>query len=245
MQRHRVIVRGLLAAVVAASVSSHRLVAGPFSTRSPSSSREFCGRGPGGDGPVKRSKRPRLVPRDESQRDPEFASFQRRLLDAVARRDVSAILRVTDRRVLMDFGGGEGIEEFEALLRRADSDFWDEFPRALALGGTFRDAHYSAPYVFSTWPDEFDGFDCAAIVGSGVRLRDAPRATARQITTLDYDIVRVVLDETETPGWTQVQTATGLRGFVASHLVRSPTSYRARFARVNGEWRLVAFVAGD
>lgn len=233
------------ALVVATTAGAPTSVAGGPLTLGQLRASAFCKVSPVNEEVAPRRERPRLLPRNEAARDPDLAAFQRRLLDAVARRDVSAILRMSDRAVKLDFGGGEGIEFLEQMLANASSNFWREFPRALALGGTFRGEDFSAPYVFSAWPDGFDPFECAAIVGHGVRLREGPGPTARTLTTLDYDIVEQVQEAPDTPGWTRVRTALGQQGFVASQFVRSPSDYRARFARRDGQWRLMAFLAGD
>jgi hypothetical protein len=127
--------------------------------------------------------------------------------------------------------------------------FWEEFGWVLAHGGTFRTpTEFQAPYVYSAWPDEFDPFESMAVTGSRVRVRDAPQATARVLTHVDYAIVRRFANEPDPPGWTHVRLASGpveYVGYVASIYVRSPIDYRAIFTFKDGRWRLTAFVAGD
>jgi hypothetical protein len=205
----------------------------------------FCDGSMSAGGIHRGSESPRLLPRDEAASNPEFERFLRDLLAAVARRDVEAILRVTDPGFKRDFAGSDGIEFLRSDLASADTDFWEEFPRAVALGGTFETYGFSAPYVYSKWPDEFDPFQCAAVTGTGVRLRQGPGPAARIVTTLAYDIVERIRGDGETPGWVHVRTAAGLSGFVASDYVRSQVDYRARFMFKDGKWWFAAFVAGD
>lgn len=188
---------------------------------------------------------PRLLPRDEAASNPEFAQFLRRLLAAVARRDATAVLQVTAADFKLDFGGGDGIEFLRRALVSDTTDFWEEFPKAIALGGTFSETGFSAPYVYSSWPHEFDSYECSAIVGRGVRLRAQPNMDSTTLAVLDYDIIEEAEDRSPDPGWTHVRTSTGLAGYVASRYVRSPIDYRAWFTYTGGQWRLAAFIAGD
>ncbi len=205
----------------------------------------FCGAFPHSDLRSGRQAPPRLLPRDEAASNPEFAQFLKELLAAVARRDAQAVLKVTAADFKMDFGGGDGIDYLRRALESGDDDFWAEFPRAIALGGTFNETGFAAPYVYSVWPDDLDSYECAAIVGRGVRLRARPDPAAEPMARLEYDIVETLSGVRTVSGWTHVRTAAGVTGYVASEYVRSPVDYRARFSLTGGQWKLAAFIAGD
>jgi hypothetical protein len=184
-----------------------------------------------------------LRPRDEGPTRPDFAEFRRRLRDAVARKDTAAVLRVVDPAVRLDFDAGIGIDAFK---RRVDEAFWEELGKVLAMGGRFSTpTTFEAPYVSSDWPDYLDPIECFAVIGSGVRLRNAPDKSARVLMTLDFAVVHVFLNEPEIRGWQRVELVSGNTGYVASTLLRSAIDYRAYFERKMGSWYLVAFVAGD
>lgn len=191
-----------------------------------------------------RALRPHLFPRDDAAQRPDFHAFRQQLQDAVTRRDKTALLKSSDANVVIDFGGGAGLDALGKYIDDPEQDFWREFGHTLALGGTF-DEHgaFVAPYVTATWPEELDSFECAAIVASGVRLREAPSASSRIVTLLAFDIVEI--SSRQTKAWTGVRLSTGETGFVASEFVRSPVDRRARFTRTKDGWRLVSFVAGD
>ena len=189
---------------------------------------------------------PRLLPRDEAASKPDFLAFRRQLQSAVARKDAAAILKIADPAVIVDFGGGEGIEFLEKFINDRGRDFWGEFGRALAMGGTFdADGGFSTPYVYSAWPDEFDAFDCMAVTARAVQLREKPTTISRALARLDFDIVEWIRDAPESKGWRHVRLASGRTGYVASGFLRSPTDYRAWFIFTQDGWRLRGFVAGD
>ena len=115
----------------------------------------------------------------------------------------------------------------------------------LSHGGTFDTPDsFVAPYVFSRWLDEFDGFDHVALVGDRVRIRALPAADAGVLAILSRAILRRH-EAPYNPDWTGVVLPDGRPGFVASALARSPIDYRAYFTRSNGRWRMVVLIGGD
>ena len=45
--------------------------------------------------------------------------------------------------------------------------------------------------------------------------------------------------------WTRIKLRDGRTGYISSRYVRGPVGYRAIFNKVDGRWRMAAFVAGD
>lgn len=190
-----------------------------------------------------------LVPVDEGPRVPDFLAFRTRLLAAIAARDTSALLAAVDPNVQTSFGDAGGIADFRERWKpeAPDSRIWQELGSLLALGGTFTgDSIFVAPYVFATWPESLDAYEHGAVVFRDVTLREAPRADARVLATLDYEIVRLRLSDAPLPpeGWTAVEHA-GRAGYVASDSMRFALDYRAIFSRKPEGWKLVILVAGD
>ena len=190
-----------------------------------------------------------FLPVDEAARHPDFFSFRAQLQAAIARRDVEAVVATVNQDIKNGFGGDDGADAFKRIwkLTAADSSLWLELGSVLALGGTFSDDHsFTAPYVFSSWPDRFDAFEHIAVVASDVRIRDAPRADAASITSISFAILPVARSAgADIEGWTAVQLDGGKTGYVTSRLVRSPIDYRARFNKIGGRWQMTFFAAGD
>jgi hypothetical protein len=127
-----------------------------------------------------------------------------------------------------------------------DSTLWTVLGEILRLGGSFEpDGSFVAPYTFSRFPDDLDGFESLVVIGTGVALRAAPRPDAPLIARLNYDIVTVATPPDPAAAWVEVRTPDGRSGHVAAALLRSPIDYRAGFARRDGEWRMIYFIAGD
>jgi hypothetical protein len=194
---------------------------------------------------VKGKTSPRLLPVDDAPSDPKFLEYRTRLLMAVERRDIDAVVEAMDPDIKLDFGGTSGVDSFrKAVVERPEA--WEEMRWVLAHGGSFMGENlFAAPYVYARWPDELDSFECAAITGRNVRLRSAPRLDAPVITSLSYSIVHASNDEVRDPVWKHVQLGGGRTGYVWHAYVRRPIEHRALFNLIDGRWRMTAFVAGD
>ena len=188
-----------------------------------------------------------LPPVDEAAAQPDFFSFRAQLATAVARRDAAAVFEAVDDHVKTGFGGDDGRAAFERQWQpeRPDSRLWETLGAVLALGGSFSGEHqFSAPYVYSRWPEHLDAFGHVAVIGSDVRLRAAPRADAPVIGRTSFGVLTLAGPATDA-GWFEVRLPDGRSGHVARALARSPLDYRAIFERRDGRWRLVSLVAGD
>ena len=190
---------------------------------------------------------PRLLPSDAGSTRPDFVEFRRELLQAATRKDTAAVLAVVHPEARVSFDGSGGPTAFKSLhIDDPDEDFWTEFPAILRMGGRFRTpTEFDAPYTFANWPDGVESFECLAVIGTGVRLRQNPTTRSRPLAVLSYDIVQQLIDDAPVAGWEHVVTADGVRGFVSSRYLRSPIDHRAMFAYQDGRWWLMAYLAGD
>jgi len=78
----------------------------------------------------------------------------------------------------------------------------------------------------------------------GATLHAAPDPSSAVVATLDWDLV-TVLEWQEGRAWQLVRLADGRTGHVRATALRSPVDYRAGFQRIDGNWRMIAFIAGD
>lgn len=190
----------------------------------------------------------RLLPVDQAAAVPDFFSFRAQLQAAVARRDVTHVLSVLSKDVKLSFGGDAGIGDFKKMWQPAsqDSRLWEVLATTLALGGTFAaDGAFTAPYLFTRWPQDKDSFTHMAAIGSGVRVRSTPAASAAPIATLDFTIVELAEQSQVDSKWIQVKLTSDRTGFVDARYLRSPIDYRINFSKIEGRWQVVFFLAGD
>lgn len=185
-----------------------------------------------------------LPPGDECGAD--FAAFRARLLDILARRDAPALLEHVDPQVDFSFGGvGPGRDAFAAdwgLSEPHSSGLWTELGQALLLGcARVENGEVAAPYLYGRFPEDVDPY-VGGVAVPGTMLYPAP-AYEGEGAPLAWHIVTE--GESNGSGWRRVTLADGRSGYVREEEVLSPIGYRAIFARRDGSWRLVAFIAGD
>ena len=168
-----------------------------------------------------------LLPVDDASRQPDFFSFRAQLQTSLARHDADAVHGGPQSNIKLSFGGDDGIESFRRIWRptEADSELWAELGAVLALGGTFSsESSFTAPYVFSKWPDKFDGFEHVALIAS--ERQDSLRAAGRRINRRELELrdspVARANGIVEADGWTAVQLDNEQTGYVASRFARSP-----------------------
>ena len=178
------------------------------------------------------------LPRDQAAQKPDFFSFRAQLQMAVARRDLRAVLAATDPQIRTSFGSDDGLASFRRQLSDPAGQAWEELASVLALGGWFQDdLTFRAPYT-----DSCGGGDDVIVIASDVRVRSKPSSTASALSSVSFEVLR---GQWAKDGWVEVQLQDGRKGFVAEALVRSPIGYRAWFIRVQGLWKMTAFIAGD
>lgn len=196
-----------------------------------------------------------VKPQDEGPKDPSFATFRTKLIAAAKRKDAAYLLSIVDPKIKNGFGGQDGIANFkrEWKITSKNSKFWAEFLAVIKNGGKFEDGgkSFMAPYTFSHWPDDVDGFEYHAIFGNNVNLRKEPDLKADVVAQLSYNVVEIQPEtvpksgKSEYPGWYLVKTLGGLEGYVKREYVRSHIDYRAGFEKIRGKWKMTFFLAGD
>lgn len=169
----------------------------------------------------------RLPPVDESTSDPSFLAFRVKLLGAIGRRDLKAVLAVSEPAVRPTITLAK-LPELARIVRL----------------GVARDAgDFIAPYPFVTFPKNLDAFTHAAAIRPAVKVRKTAAAASSVVDSLDYDIV--VLLGPPKNGWIEVQTPSGKTGWVLRADVWAQFEHRVFFEKKNGAWRITGFLVGD
>lgn len=192
-------------------------------------------------------------PVDEASQDASFLAFRTKLIAAAERKDLKYVMGVMDPKIQLSFGGHEGLKGFRELYTK-EADFWKVFLPVIKNGGKWLRERgspkiFSAPYSFSAFPDDLDGFEHNVIFGNNVNMRESPAMTGRVIERLSYNIVRITgsepADTDKMAEWFRVETLGGKKGWVKSDFVRSPLDFRAGFEKKRGVWKMIYFISGD
>ncbi len=203
----------------------------------------------------------KLNPVDEGQLVPGFRTFRKELLDIIKNKDVQGLLGVLDNEIKVDFSDVTGKEAFKKKWgldsKPSKSLVWQELRNVVELGGTFENKDksvFTAPYIFTSFPQGFDPRTYGAITGAGVRIRNQPSRGARQISTLSFDVVRMVPNSSpvsevvakEKHVWKKIQLPDSkVIGYVFGKYLRTPKDYRASFERKGNSWKMFYFVEGE
>ncbi len=206
-------------------------------------------------------KKFQLFPTDDSVSDKEFSVYIEKFKKAVKTKNLAAVKKLTAPDVAFTFESQDGIngliKTWKLDRNPKKSDFWYAMDKVLSLGSAYYNDEktmYAYPYLFVTFPADYDSFEYVALTGKKVNIRKAPDAKSAVIETLDYEILKSTGVE-ENPKkdkvsgidgkWIKVITSQGNEGYVFSHYVHSPIGHRAIFEKRNGGWLLTAFVSGD
>lgn len=189
----------------------------------------------------------RLPPIDECAADAGFVAFRKTLSAAVDKHDVKALMALVDDHVQIDFGGGAGKNDFRkawGLSEPGESAVWREIKEAFRLGCTMQGGAYMSPSLGAQLDADADPYDTYLAVKSGAELRSEPGGRGEVLRRLDWDVMTFVPGSDDTD-FIRVKLSDGQIGFVRLADVRSPIGYRLQMQKIDGAWRITAFVQGD
>lgn len=214
-------------------------------------------------------KGPQLKPVDEATQDPSFIEFRSKLLDAVERKDQEYIMNIVHPQAHLSFGATEGGKEgFRKMWfnKSNNSPLWPILKIILNNGGSFleyegqKQKEFSAPYVYSNWPDTLDAFQYSAIISPQAPVYESADFTSAVVAVGNYSIVKpdhqkskgVLASDKEFPHmlgfkeWIFINNYQNKAlGYVHWENIWSPVGYRAIFSKEKDQWMLKVLVAGD
>ncbi len=206
-------------------------------------------------------KKFQLMPQDDSINDKEFSMFIEKFKKDLKNRNIESLKKSISTDISWGFGDNDGIKGFlknwKLDKNPKNSLFWDEIEKVLSLGSAFYNEEktsHAFPYLFVTFPADYDQFEFAALTGKKINIRKEASSKSAVIETLDYEIVKPVPSpeprKKETVNgfrgeWVEVTTASGKTGYVFSRYIHSSIGYRAIFEKKGKTWMMTAFISGD
>ncbi|WP_047153505.1 SH3 domain-containing protein [Aneurinibacillus tyrosinisolvens] len=211
--------------------------------------------------PAPAKKRVPIVIKDESSKNPALSRFIVQLKATVNKKDTKALLAIVSDDVRFTFGDSNGKKEFikhwKLDKNPQNSPIWLELQDALALGGDFAKGNsslYFVPYLYLHFPEKYDAFTHAAIIGKDVNVRTSPNLKAKVVAQLSNEVVQMKYPPSKeivslggrTYHWIPVMTLDGKKGYVVEKYVRSSVDYRMGIQKNKaGAWKISLFVTGD
>lgn len=188
----------------------------------------------------------RFEPRNECVELPGAKPFFLALETAINQRDAELLLRITDAKVKLDFGGGAGLQAFRERLADEDGKLWQSLERLTALGCAQADnGDMVMPWYFEQDMEGVDPATALIVTGADVPVHQATAAESPVLDRVSWDAVTLTDGLDPKASFQKVRTLGGEEGYIASDQLRSPLDYRLRASPVGDSWRIVSFVAGD
>jgi len=193
-----------------------------------------------------------LNPFNNHNSNSDIEAFHEAFIQALNDKNLAFIMEHLDENIKLSFGGDGGKASFKTFWNLEqdpeNSDFWDIMLKTIQFG--FVSVEYggfTAPYVFTDFPYEFDSFSYMACTGENVNVRMEPDENSVVIRQLSYTIVKVTQDNfmSKNGDWQEITLPDGKIGYVHKDLIRSPIDYRVHVNNDEGEWLIDFFVAGD
>lgn len=187
-----------------------------------------------------------FAPHNDCGKLPGAAQFRERLAEAVVRRDAAAIAALADPDIKLGFGGDDGRPRFLQKLKDPEGETLPELAGVLALGCAVDESGgLTLPWFFAQDMGEVDAYDAMLVTGVDVPLQATAEPTSAVTRKLSWDMVSLVSGLYPDQRAQRVKTADGTEGYIATDKLRSLLDYRLLATKVNGEWRITAFLAGD
>lgn len=199
-----------------------------------------------------------LKPVDTSREDMDFFSFREKFEKAIKEKDSKFIEQVLDTNISFSFdANGTGKQKFLKYWKLdknpKNSDFWKTMSDTIALGFTFKDQIWAAPFLFHQTPNNIDPYSYSLITGNTVNVRDQPTIKGKIRAQLSWEFVKNEYDETSntqktSPGepcvWQKVCISDGTIGYICKQYLRDPLDYRVGFSKKDKKWMMIFFVEG-
>ena len=135
---------------------------------------------------------------------------------------------------------------------RDDPSLWDKLARALRRGGGFetdretKTTMFIAPYTyFAKAPPGLDPFEYVIVTGENVAVRARPSMVSAPLTRFSYESLPTASGGTSNASWQRVKLPDGRIGYVARRFLATAGDHRAGIQKVDGQWKVVFFLAGD
>ena len=194
---------------------------------------------------------------DQSGEDPDFSEFLHQLRQAVENRDADFIVRHFDPDVQLSFGPYP--PTLASLIEDPDESFWLALEKAIAIGCAHYGHLWICPHYFPNLLtlEEINSFDQVIIVGEDIQVRSAPNSNSSALGVLSNEIVAFdregyfqlsTQDQSMVDtlyGWTPILLNNNQRGFVPSRYAYQPLGYRIGIERVDNQYIVRTFIAGD
>lgn len=188
----------------------------------------------------------KYAPQDECRDKPGAAEFRARLAQAVKARDIDRLAALAAPDVMLDYGGGAGVDSLRALHARNGELFWSKLDTLLTLGcAANKEGGITLPWYFVQDFGDVDPMSGMIVTGENVPVYAAPGGGAAPTGAISWDVVELVDGLQPDRPMQKVETAGGEVAYVATDKLRSLIDYRLVASSRDGVWSFTQLIAGD
>ena len=131
------------------------------------------------------------------------------------------------------------------LLSSEEQYMWESLADVTRLGCRSDGESLIMPWVWGEDLGFDDPFSTFLAAGPDVAFRDAASDEAAVFRSLDWEAVKLLGDWSNEERYARVRAVDGTEGYVLWEQLRSEIDYRLIARRIDGDWKIVTFVAGD
>lgn len=195
---------------------------------------------------------------DRAPEKADFAQFRSKLLKVVQERDSVALKNYLGERIQYSFGlARPGIAGFYGVWKPAnrDSELWKHLEVVLKNGGSFDNRGlFTAPSWYANWPADRDEMEWGVVAEPSVTVYSQPRSDSQTLPEIGPCWVHLNQNSVnqENRNFTCIDLPKAMQNpykvesaFVPSEKVHRLLDYRAVFAKRQGRWQMISFLAGD
>jgi len=200
-----------------------------------------------------------IIPVDESVTDTSLLRFITHLKHVVSEKNTAALLDLIGPATVTSHGGGlagkkEFIEHWQLQKQPQESEVWQKFERALALGGCFNKEsekpEFILPYLQSSHyfdaACDFDWFITYVCISPLTKIYEKPDKASKVIAGLNYRILESSYDAKISNSFIPVHTFDqSIKGYVQEQDVYPCADYMLVIGKEHGTWEIKAFSPFD
>ncbi|GAB4540787.1 MAG: hypothetical protein Tsb0014_32280 [Pleurocapsa sp.] len=198
---------------------------------------------------------------ETSQQDTDFSQFLDKFRQKISDRDAQFVRNIMISDIQLSFGSQQEIEQLN--LENPDAISWLHLEKAIAVGcspiqiNSSEPVNWQCPPLEAVATEKISPWEQVFIVGKQVNVRSQPKLESSIVQRVSEEVVRfddeglsqLSTRQQETMStiysWIPVILANGQHGYVSSRYAYQLSDYRVLFAKLDGKWRLVSFLAGD
>lgn len=188
----------------------------------------------------------KYAPHDECREQAGATAFRTELSAAIAARDIDRLAALAAPDVMLNYGGGAGVDQLRAMAAQNGELFWNELDQLMTLGCALnKEGGITLPWYFAQDFGQVEPMNGMIVTGENIPVYAAVAGNAAPAGAISWDVVELVNGLRPDQPRQQVETSDGRVVFIATDKLRSLLDYRLVASSRDGKWSFTQLIAGD